>query len=316
MDNGARPTRREVVTLAGSAAMAGALTLGTAPSTKAQAHSGRFSIGSLELTVLSDGHMAFSSAALAVNVPETDLKSFLTESRLDADRVEFSINVVLIKSGSDHVLIDAGAGGTWEPTAGKLAESLERAGIRNDEITKVVITHAHPDYLWGLIDEFDDSLRFANAAYYVGAREFEFWTSPQAANLTGPIEGIAAGARRVFGAIAARTTLIKAGQEFLPGLFAVDTAGHTPGHLSLLAGIGNEKVLLTGDAVQNAHVSFAHPDWRPRPDMNGEAASRSRRRLLDMAVTEKLAVLAYHIPYPGLGRVERAGAAYSWTAAA
>lgn len=317
MDDGGRPTRRDVLTTGGSAAIAGALMVGAAAPAVAQTHAGRLiSIGSLEFTILSDGHMAFASTALAVNVAEVELKSFLEQRRLDADRVEFSINVALIKSGRDRILIDAGAGGTWEPTAGKLAENLERAGIRNDEITKVVITHAHPDHLWGLVDELDDSLRFANAEYYVGAREFEFWMSPQAANLSGPIEGIAAGARRVFRAIAARTTLIKAGQEFLPGLFAIDTAGHTPGHLSLLAGTGDEKVLLTADAVQNAYVSFAHPDWWPRPDMNGEAASRSRRRLLDMAVSDKLSVLAYHIPFPGLGRVERMGAAYTWVSVA
>ena len=131
------------------------------------------------------------------------------------------------------------------------------------------MTHAHPDHIWGLVDELDDSLRFPRAEYVVSAREFDFWTSGEGANLKGPIEGIAAGARRVFKAIQARTTRIKPGDEVAPGIAAIDTAGHTPGHISLLMVSGSDKLLITADAVQNAHVSFAHPDWQPRADMDG-----------------------------------------------
>ena len=75
-----------------------------------------------------------------------------------------------------------------------------------------------------------------------------------------------------------------------------------------------DKLLITADAVQNAHVSFAHPDWQPRADMDGAKAAGSRRHLLDMAATDKLQVLSYHIPFPGLGRVERTGSAFTWVA--
>ena len=167
------------------------------------------------------------------------------------------------------------------------------------------MTHAHPDHIWGLVDELDDSLRFPRAEYLVSAREFDFWTWGEGANLKGPIEGIAAGARRVFKAIEARTTRIKPGDEVAAGIAAIDTAGHTPGHISLLMASGSDKLLITADAVQNAHVSFAHPDWQPRADMDGAKAAGSRRHLLDMAATDKLQVLSYHIPFPGLGRVER-----------
>ncbi|NJO34341.1 MAG: MBL fold metallo-hydrolase [Rhodospirillales bacterium] len=221
-----------------------------------------------------------------------------------------------MKTGDDYVLIDAGSGGTWEPTAGKLADSLEAAGIRPEQIGKVVLTHAHPDHIWGLVDELDDSLRFPKAEYVVAAREFDFWTSGEAARLTGPVEGIAAGARRVFKRIESRATRIKPGDEVAPGIATVDTAGHTPGHISLLITSGSSKLLVTADAVQNAHVAFAHPDWHPRADMDGDRAAKSRRRVLDMAATDTLRVLCYHIPFPGLGRVERKGSAFAWAAEA
>ena len=292
----------------------GALAQGTAPEPRGAAHH-RFALGTRDIFVLSDGHMVVPADALAANVPEGELRWFLSSRAIGLERVNFHINVALVKTGSDYVLIDAGSGGTWEPTAGKLADSIEAAGIKPEEIGTVVLTHAHPDHIWGLIDELDDSLRFPRAQYVVGAREFDFWTSGEAQRLTGPVEGIAAGARRVFNRIASRTTRIKPGDEVAPGIVAVDTAGHTPGHISVLVASGSSQLLVTADAVQNAHISFAHPDWQPRMDMDGGQAAMSRRRLLDMAATDKLLVLSYHIPFPGLGRVERNGSAFAWVSA-
>ena len=289
----------------------GALAQVATPKPSAAAHH-RFALGSRDISVLSDGHLVVPADVLAGNVSQAEVRSFLATRAVGPERVHFAINVALVRTGDDYLLIDAGSGGTWEPTAGKLADSLEAAGIKPEQISKVVLTHAHPDHIWGLIDELDDSLRFPRAQYVVAAREFDFWTLGEAAKLTGPVEGIAAGARRVFKAIEARTIRIRPGDEVAPGIVAIDTAGHTPGHISLLITSGSNKLLITADAVQNAHIALAHPDWQPRADMDGLRAAASRRRLLDMAATDKLLVLCYHIPFPGLGRVERKGSAFAW----
>jgi glyoxylase-like metal-dependent hydrolase (beta-lactamase superfamily II) len=296
-----------------SAAAAAACALGGPALAQGPAHH-RFSLGAREIVVLSDGHLVVPTDVLAANTPRAELASFLAARAVGPGRVHFHINVALVKTGSDYLLIDAGCGGTWEPTAGKLADSLEVAGISPEEIGTVVLTHAHPDHLWGLIDDLDNSLRYPRAHYLVAARELDFWTLGEAAKLSGPIEGIAAGARRVFKAIAARTTGIQPGHEIAPGIVAIDTAGHTPGHISLLIASGSQQLLVTADAIQNAHVSLAHPDWQPRADMDGAKAAISRRRLLDMAATDRLDVLCYHIPFPGLGRIERNGPAFRWVA--
>ena len=85
-------------------------------------------------------------------------------------------NAVLVKTGNERVLIDAGSGPNFQPTAGKLQENLEAAGIAPEQITKVVFTHAHADHLWGAIDDFGDGDRFPNASYVISAAEWDFWT--------------------------------------------------------------------------------------------------------------------------------------------
>jgi glyoxylase-like metal-dependent hydrolase (beta-lactamase superfamily II) len=274
----------------------------------------RFSVGSHDIFVLSDGYLTVPTSIFAGNVPQAEVQSFLATRGLGLDRVYFRINVALVKTDNDYVLIDAGAGGTWEQTAGDLADSLEAAGIKPEQIGKVVLTHAHPDHLWGLIDDLDNSLRYPRAQYVVAAREFDFWTSGEVARLTGPVAAIAAGARRVFKAIEARTTRVKPGEEVAAGIVAIDTGGHTPGHISLMLTSGSDKLLISADALQNAHIAFTHPDWQSRVDMDGDKAAKKRRQVLDMAATDELKILCYHIPFPGLGRVERKGSAFTWVA--
>jgi len=309
-------SRRLFLQCCGAFAAAGASGAAAQQDTEAPAPAcWRHQLGERELIVLSDGHLVVPTVLLAGNVGGGELTAYLTSVGLGRLRsVHFHINVALIRAGEEHILIDAGAGGTWEPTAGRLADSLEAAGIAPEAIGKVVITHAHPDHIWGLIDELDNSLRFPRAEYLVSAREWEFWTGGEAARLTGPLEGVAAGAKRVFAAIAERTSRIRPGSEILPGIVALNTPGHTPGHISLLLTAGADKLLITGDAVQNNHVALAHPDWQPIPDMDGAEAATSRRQLLDLAATDQLKVLCYHMPFPGLGRVERRGTAFAWTA--
>src|SRR5262249_35640187 len=114
-----------------------------------------FSFGGHDIFVLSDGHLVVPSSALAPNVADAEVKPFLAARGLGPDRVHFHINVALVGTGSDYVLIDAGSGGTWEPTAGKLADSLEAAGLKPAASGKGVLAHAPPHQLWGTDDQMD-----------------------------------------------------------------------------------------------------------------------------------------------------------------
>lgn len=310
-------SRREV--LAGSAALAGAAMLGPvmpfggAFARVAGVHTAK--VGALEVTILSDGVLAVASAMIDRSRPEAEIAAVVKDPAKPAGPLEFSVNVVLVKSGHQRILIDTGAGANWQATAGKLAQRLEAAAIDPASINRVIITHAHPDHIWGAIDEFDDSPRFSKAEHVLPQAERDFWNDVDLSKLPAAAQGVGAGAKRVLKSLGDQLKTVKPEVEIAPGISYIATPGHTPGHCSVRLNAGNETLIVTADAVFHPVSSFAHPEWQPRQDMDGDKAVASRKRLLDMAVADKAAVLSYHIPFPGFGRVEKKDTAYRWVSA-
>src|SRR5436190_17860110 len=168
-------SRRHVV---GGLAAGSVAPLGFLSSSAASPTTHNFKLGELEVSVISDGHMIVPTRFLARNVREDEIKQWLGQS---ADIVTPATNVTLVRTPSDLILIDVGAGPHFMPTAGKLAENMEAAGIDRKAVTKVVFTHAHPDHLWGTLDEFDNEPMFPNAFYVISAAEWNFWMAADVA---------------------------------------------------------------------------------------------------------------------------------------
>jgi len=279
-----------------------------------------FRHGAFEITVVSDGYFVLPPPNLAADVgflypdtPRPELEAFLKGAGLSIDRVQLPNNVTLIRAPSDLILVDTGAGGSWQPTAGKLVENLQAAGIDRAKVTKVVFTHAHPDHLWGVADE-GGVLRFPNARYFLAEPEWNFWMAEDVMNkLPENFQRFALGAKRDLSRIKDRLTTLKAGDEVASGIRVLATPGHTPGHVSLEIA-GGDGLIVVGDVMANAAVSFAHPEWRFAIDTIPELAIQSRRRLLDRAATDRVRLLGSHWPYPGLGMAERKDGAYRFVA--
>lgn len=102
---------------------------------------------------------------------------------------------------------------------------------------------------------------------------------------------------------------MRPGDEVIPGIVALDTAGHTPGHLSFEVA-ADEGLIITADATTNHVISFEHPSWRFGYDMLSDLAIKNRHILLERAVSEKLKLLGYHWAYPGVGFAERKGTTF------
>jgi glyoxylase-like metal-dependent hydrolase (beta-lactamase superfamily II) len=270
----------------------------------------RRSIGPAEVTTLSDGALNIPTSFMLPETPAADVAALTATQGLLPPGVSVTLNVTLVRTADDLILIDAGAGGNFQPTAGKLSDALEATAIDPAKVTKVVFTHGHADHLWGVIDDFDE-LRFPNASYVMSAAEWDFWTDPNtAANAPDWLKGMALGSARVLKRLDGKIERRKAGEQLAHGLSYLATPGHTPGHMSVLLESGAERLLIGGDALTHPAISFARPDWRLGTDHDRDQAVATRRRLLDQLATDRIPLIGFHLPAPGFGLVERQGTAY------
>lgn len=294
--------------LGAAAALAAGLTDG-----RAQVATATF--GTARLGILSDGTITLPAAFLARSAPREEVTGLLSGAGLSTDEVTNSLNIPVVSAGGQVVMFDCGAGKNFLPSAGSLPQSMEAAGIDPAKVTHVFLTHAHPDHLWGALDDFDTPA-CPNATYHLSQAEWDFWFSPDVfSKLPEDRQAFAAGAQRVLKALEPQLKRFRPGEEVVPGVAAIDTAGHTPGHVSFEVRLGGEPFVVAGDAMTHPVVSFARPDWATGFDQEGEKAAASRRRLLDKLAAEKLPFAAYHLPKGGIGRVETAGAAFRFVPA-
>ena len=301
-----RVDRREVL---GGVAAASAMHLAPTVAWAAAPTSHSFRLGEFEISVISDGHLTIPTRFLARNVSEADIKAWLSQT---ADMVSPPCNITLVRTPSELILIDVGAGPHYMPTAGKLAENMEAAGIDRKAVTKVVITHAHPDHLWGTLDDFDNEPMYPNASYVLPAAEWNFWMAEDVASrLPEDRQNFAPGAKRNLSRIKDKLRAIKPGDDIVTGVRAIDTSGHTPGHISIEINSGRDVMVVLADALTHPTISFAHPEWMPAADHHdAERAIKTRKALLDRLATDRNQVIGFHLPFPGIGVVERSGTVY------
>jgi glyoxylase-like metal-dependent hydrolase (beta-lactamase superfamily II) len=271
--------------------------------------------GTFELTIVSDGHLVLPTNFLAPDAPPDEREPLLKAAGQAGEQYNSPTNVTLIRAGSDLILVDMGSGDRFMPTAGKLWDNLREAGIDKGKITKVVFTHGHPDHLWGTVDELDE-LVTPDATFYVASAEWNFWNGDNAARGLAPERGgFVTGARRNYAAIKEKVKMLKPGDDIATGLRVIDTPGHTQGHVSLELA-GGDGLIVGGDALTHPLISFGHPDWRPRADHVPDQAIATRRKLLDRLATDHCRLIGFHLPYPGIGTVERKDSAYRFVPAA
>ena len=276
----------------------------------------RFTLGNYEITMVSDGNIILPTNFEAKNVEEAVLKAFLKANYLDPDTHTPHVNVCLINTGDELVMVDTGAGQYFLETAGKLVENLAAASIKPYQIDKIILTHGHPDHVWGVMDDFEEAQRFPNASYAMNAKEIDFWTAKDTIDkMPDMFRSFATGAIRNLSPIKEQTTRTKGEDEVVPGIRVIDTPGHTLAHQSVIVESGGEKMLITGDAIHHWPITFEHPDWQPIVDMEPEKAVVTRKRLMDMAASEKMVVAGYHMPFPGIGHIARMGQVYRWVPA-
>lgn len=267
----------------------------------------RFTIGEVEAFALWDGGNHLGSEGLMRRFPDRDeaaLRQAYIEAGAVLDDEVNSLNPLLLRIGGETVLIDTGEGS--RPDRGLLPASLALAGIAPEAVTRVIITHTHGDHVQGLLTA-DGQPTYPNATYLISADELAFWQQRIDAGTADP--------HRPFLALiqAQGLRVIAMDEPILPGLTAVPLPGHTPGQIGVLVTSGGEQVIHVADALHN-RMQFVHPDWSPRFDADTRYSVHTRQTLLAQAADKQRLLMAYHLPFPGLGRVRRAasGPNFQW----
>lgn len=254
-----------------------------------------FDLGDRQVTTLLAGSRAGENPqeTFGIGVDAETFQAVSEANFIPADRFQTFFTPVLVRDGERTVLFDTGFGD------GALEAAMEGAGVAPGDVTHVVITHMHGDHIGGLL--LDGAPRFENAEHVTGRVEHEHWTA-------NPNEAVTANVLP----IADRFTLVEDGAEIAPGITAMAAFGHSPGHMTYRVDGSGGSMLVAADLANHYVWSLAHPDWEVRFDMDKAQAAESRRRVLDMLATERLAMLGYHMPFPAAGFVERREDGFRW----
>lgn len=275
-----------------------------------------FTVGDFNAMVVSDGTLTFPVSFFVPNADPAAVTEVLTEHFLSTEELFAHVNALYIETNEHRVLIDTGSGNLFGPSAGHLLENLEAAGIAAMDIDTVILTHAHPDHIGGILDA-EGQLRLPNAQFYISQTEFDFWTADTVDMPNSLLDeetraGLLATAQGNLTAISDRTTLFAMGDEVVPNIQAIDSSGHTPGQASFLITSGEESLLATGDVFFSDPLNLENPDWEVAFDDDPAEGIIARRQLLETVTADRRLLLVPHMPFPGLGHVRIQGESYGW----
>ncbi|MGF3027498.1 MBL fold metallo-hydrolase [Methylobacterium aquaticum] len=274
----------------------------------------RYGLGEATVTALHEGGVKRPlEAGFVRNAPLPEVQAALGQAFLPTDALPITFTPLLLTLGGKRVLIDAGFADQGPPGTGGVLRGLALAGIDPGAIDAVVISHFHPDHILGLTRK-DGSATFPNAMVAVPEAEWRFWMDDgRIANPPEALKATLAAVQKTFGS-GVKVERYAWDKEVLPGLTALGTPGHTPGHTSFRLESGGRRLLIASDITNHPALFVRHPDWSALFDMDAVEARATRHRMLAMAADERLPVAFYHAPFPAAGHIARAGAAYEFVA--
>jgi glyoxylase-like metal-dependent hydrolase (beta-lactamase superfamily II) len=271
----------------------------------------KFKVGDIEVITVYDGFGARPiDDKFVKNASVDDLRAALKKGG-NASETTFEIpfTVTFIRVKGKTYMFDSSTGGQLADTAGLMMKrNMYKAGIDPAKIAGIFVTHFHGDHISGMISKDTNSRIFGDTEIVVPATELAFWNDPTKV----PDSAKALGAR-------VQATLgkwknvrqVKDNDEVMPGVRAVATYGHTPGHTSYIVSSGRNALLVGGDLTNIMAVNLANPGWHVAFDMDAAMAEAGRRKMFDRVIKDRMVVTGYHWGMPGAGSIKKDGNGYA-----
>ena len=300
----------------GGAPFVGAL-MAKAPVTNSQApYFYRFRIGGIEASIVSDGTLPLGEPSTTfIGASKDEIGKLLTDNFLPAESVTLEQNALVLNTGDRLILIDNGMGAStmFGPTTGRLLSSLKAAAIDPKDIDALVITHAHCDHCWGTMAD-DGSRNFPNAQIFISQADYDFWTEEAKLTIQEPayMKVFIEGTRKNLVPNRDRIVFVRDGQEFLPGIQAIATPGHTVGHTIYMVTSQGRSLAVVGDLTHHQVLLIERPRLEFAYDTDPKQSANTRVRILDMLAAQRIPLLAYHFSWPGIGHVAKHGQGFRY----
>lgn len=275
----------------------------------------KYKIGDIEVTAIYDGIWRKPhDPAFIKDVTIDQTKAALAKAGLTTEFVPIPLTVIVLKIGDRQIMVDAGSGvGQWQANATNLPANMKAAGIDHNKTDTILISHFHPDHVWGLMEKGTNNAVYPNAELIVNSAEYNFWTEP------GRVEKLPEGRRPAGKRIAdvfptwKNWKLVETGAEVAPGIHMLDAYGHTPGHSVFTVASGKDQLMVSNDIMYLPGLLAPHPEWQGAYDQDGPLAITTRRRIIDRVIADKMQICGAHFPFPGAGTFVKDGSAYAFT---
>ncbi|WP_224544111.1 MBL fold metallo-hydrolase [Mesorhizobium sp. CA16] len=276
----------------------------------------KYKVGSIEVTAVYDGIWRKPhDPAFIKDVSVDDTKAALAKAGLTTEFMPIPLTVVVLQMNGRTVMMDAGSGvGQWQANATHLPANMKAAGIDYKAIDTIMISHFHPDHVWGLMEKGTNDPVFPNAELIVNATEYNWWTDPS--RLAKLPEGRKPAGKRIAENFPKwkNWKLVDDGTEVVPGIRIMAAPGHTPGHSVYHVDAGAEQFLVSADTMYVPALLAPHPEWQGAYDQDGPMAIATRHKIIDQVIADNVRICGSHFPFPGTGSFVKDGNAYAFTA--
>ena len=277
----------------------------------------KYKVGDVEVTAIYDGIWKKPhDPAFIKNASQDDVKGALAKAGQTTDFMPIPVTVVVLNIGGKLVMVDSGSGvGQWQPNATNLPANMEKAGIAPKNISTILVSHFHPDHIFGLMEKGSNAPTFGHAEIVVQDIEYNWWTEAgRVEKLPDARKGLGTRIQATFPGWK-NVRRVKDGTEVVPGVRLVNAPGHTPGHAAYHLSSGAQQLMISNDVMYVPALLAPHPEWQGAYDQDGALAVATRKQLIDRVIAEKMMICGAHFPFPGFGTFVKDGTAYGFTPA-